>query len=221
MCFYVHTSSCRAVCGSQAAHVVQIHPPEALVPVNQQPFTDWLSHKETDADSEPKGPAGNENCKSETFVKHTWSAHAAQTLTRNSNRRVFSCISVALHCILYTCLLPRKGHNQFSNPNIKNTKECAKQTKNVHRCDCWDVFLTCTFSFLFGCRLCSSLGSWEAVFSVVDPWWRYKALLTARGGGGLESSQMWLLNTGWNSLFLLKLGKNKERKVLEQHEAHY
>lgn len=39
-------------------------------------------------------------------------------------------------------------------------------------------------------------------------------------GGQLEFSRMWLLNAGFNSLFLLKLGKNKEGKVLEQHEAH-
>lgn len=59
----------------------------------------------------------------------------------------------------------------------------CKHTKKVHRHDCCSGYLTCTFSFLFWCRLCSSFGSWEAVFSVVDPWWGYKALLTAMEGG--------------------------------------
>lgn len=43
------------------------------------------------------------------------------------------------------------------------------------------VIFTCTFSFLFWCRFWISFGSWEAIFCVVDPWWRYKALLTAAG----------------------------------------
>lgn len=39
------------------------------------------------------------------------------------------------------------------------------------------------FLFIFWCWFWSSFGSWEAIFCVVNPWWSYKALLTAVTGG--------------------------------------
>lgn len=41
------------------------------------------------------------------------------------------------------------------------------------------VSYTCAFSFLFWCWFWIRFGSWEAIFCVVNPWWSYKALLTA------------------------------------------
>lgn len=83
------------------------------------------------------------------------------------------------YCIWVFC--PIKATTSFQ----KEHKECAKHSTRT-----WLLgrYLTCTFSFLFWRRLCSSLGSWEAIFSVVDPWWRYKALLTAIEGGGSQNS---------------------------------
>lgn len=51
------------------------------------------------------------------------------------------------------------------------------------------VGYTCAFSFLFWCWFWISFGSWEAIFCVVDPWWSYKALLTAVGLKGKKREE--------------------------------
>lgn len=67
------------------------------------------------------------------------------------------------------------------------------------------VIYTCAFSFLFWCRFWISFGSWEAIFCVIDPWWGYKALLTA---GGEEKQKKLKLNRG-SSKNLLRFSSSR------------
>lgn len=128
---------------------------------NNQTNWCWLKKK-------AKGWAENENCKSETCVNHTWSTHDVQTPMTNSNRNVsglgFSCISSAqLLFIAYcTCLLARKGHNQFSNAS-ENVNNVQKYTDVIVGTAIWHALS----HFFFGVGFVAALDP-ERPFSVLS-----------------------------------------------------
>lgn len=118
----------------------------------------------------------------------------------------FRCISYAQlvfrahkHCVhMYIFPFEATARQRFQDPNLNiiNLHVCKHMciSKYMQRryinMSIDMVLYTCSFSFLFWCWFWISFGSWEAIICVVDPWWSYKALLTAVGLEGKKNTKL-------------------------------